>query len=258
MRRTASIGITVLMALLAISCSSTDTPDTSPPTSVESAPPVTDPPTTVPQGANAAPPAGGIYDASQTAADNYRLWLTYEMALPQDLNREYETEAYPDGVSVCAKLATGTDVRLIEDHLSGTRGYTRSGAAAIIKGAVQALCPHRNQGYMTYFDRQVVSATTALTTSMSWSPEPPPYYEIGYFMKFTCAYLQQYGSATNLEVTLHSYRLGGSNQATGGSISTFVQRFGLDDQLLRRATHHAVFNGCLGDHGKLNGYWTMA
>ena len=223
--------------------------------SPESAPSSAAPSTrATPAGADAAPEAA-IIDASGTAATNYRAWLDYELNSDGDRLRNFETEAYPDGVFVCARLASGTAVAVIESTLSGTKGWSGTGAAAIIKGAVNALCPQFNQGYQTYFDRTVASATTALAGALPWSHGPPPFYEIGYFMKASCAYLSTTGSAIGLEAHLHSFRVGGPNQST--SAAAFVQRV-LDDQLLRRATHHAVFAGCLGDHYKLNGYWTMA
>lgn len=143
----------------------------------------------------------------------------------------------------------------IEGTLSGAKGWSGTGAAAIIKGAVNALCTRYNQGYNTYFDRSVSSASAALGTALPWSNGVPPFYEVGYFMKETCGYLQKVGSAQGLEVHLHTFRRGGANENIVAA--TFIQRI-LDDQHLRRATHHAVFAGCLGDHLKLNSYWTMA
>lgn len=210
---------------------------------------------TQPRGANAAPDAG-IFDASAAATSNYWAWLVYEMNSDGDLRRGFETEAYPDGAFVCGQLAIGTSIPIIEDTLSGAKGWSGTGAAAIIKAAVNALCPRYNQGYTTYFDRSVSSASNALGTALPWSNNAvPPFYEVGYFMKAACEYLQKVGSAQGLEVHLHTFRQGGANGNT--MAATFIQRIP-DDQLLRRATHHAVFSGCLGDHLKLNSYWTMA
>ncbi len=217
-------------------------------------PPEVSPAQPTASGAMAAPPAA-IIDASGQAAANYRAWLDYELNADADRLRDFETEAYPDGVSTCGQLALGTDLTLIERTLSGVKGWSGTGAAAIIKGAVNALCPQFNRGYQTYFDRTVTSASTALAAALPWSQGPPPFYEIGYFMKATCGYLGTTGSAGGLEAHLHSFRGGGPNQFEPAA--AFVQRV-LDDGLLRRATHHTVFAGCLGDHLKLNGYWTMA
>jgi len=172
-----------------------------------------------------------------------------------DLLRPFETEAYPDGVFVCAQLALGTSVPAIEGTLAGAKGWSGTGAAAIVKGALNALCPRYNQGYKTYFDRNVDSASAALASALPWSGGAPGVYETGFFIKEACGYLQKVRTAQGLEVHLHTFRLDSINQ--NQPAASFIQRIP-DDQLLRRATHHAVFAGCLGDHLKLNGHWTMA
>lgn len=221
-------------------------------------------PTTAPKsrGANAAPSGPKpIYDSSDVAANNYQSWLIYEMNSPGDYNRSFEEEAYPDGVYVCTQLRAGSSLTTIESTLTGTKGWSGTGSASIIKGALNALCPWSNQGYLTYFDRNVRSASTALANAIQWTDGVPPEYEIGYFGKNVCNYLQLNGSAYGLEAYLQSFRT--DPQLKTSTVGTFVNRFGSGgspemDQLLRRATHHTVFAVCLGDHPKLNGYWTMA
>lgn len=101
----------------------------------------------------------------------------------------------------------------------------------------------------------MAGASVALAGALPWSNGPPPDIEIGYFMKAACGYLATTGSANGLEAHLHSFRSGAANGAAPAA--AFVQRVP-DDQLLRRATHHAVFAGCLADHLELNAYWTTA
>lgn len=232
------------------------TPDQQTPTPpiMEVSPATSGFPSEWPRGADAAPGAA-IFDASPAATSNYANWLSYEMNSDGDLNRDFETEAYPDGVSVCAQLALGTSIPTIEQTLAGAKGWSGTGAAAIVKGALNALCPQHNQGYKTYFDRNVDSASAVLANALPWNNGVPGIYETGSFIKEACRYLQTVGSAQGLEAHLHTFRPGATNQnlASAG----FIQRLP-DDQLLRRATHHAVFSGCLGDHLKLNAYWTMA
>lgn len=207
-------------------------------------------------GARAAPqPRPGVFDASQEAADDYGFWVDYEMNQPADRLRDFETDTYPEGVLVCASLATGTTEKELEARLSGTKGWTGSGAAAIIKAAVTALCPQLNRGYQTHFDKNVESAKLALAAELPWTAGPPPTHEIGFFLKTACGYLQDADSADGLEQHLHSYRRGGLNH--NGQAAPFVQRIA-NDAMLRRATHHVVFAGCPGYHQLLNAHWTMA
>ncbi len=211
-------------------------------------------PSVLTQGANAGP-YPGIYDASATAAANYRLWLNYEMDSDTDLARGFESDSYPDGVSVCAQLALNTPLESIERKLNETRGWSLTGAVAIVKGALNALCPRYNQGYKTAFDRNVDSASAVLARAVTWSGVAPGTYETGYFIKEACGYLKKRGTADGLEVHLHTFRVNAPNQTAPAA--AFIQR-AADDVQLRRATHHAVFAGCLGHHRLLNGYWTMA
>lgn len=209
-------------------------------------------------GANAAPDVTSSPEPhlNDEAVDLYRAWLVYEMNSDNDRLRKFEDEALPDGVFVCVQLRLGRSYSEIEDTLSGAKGWTGTGAAAIVKGALNALCPSLNQGYMTYFDRQERQFSAALATAAQWTAGVPPFYENGSFMKEVCRYLQVTGSAYGLEQHLHSFRMGGSN-ADNAPTSTFIQRVG-DDVTLRRFTNLAAMNGCLGDQYKLNGYWTMA
>lgn len=206
------------------------------------------------EGANAGP-YPGVYDPSETAAANYRLWLNYEMDSDSDLARGFDSDSYPDGVSVCAQLALSTPIEKIEMKLSGSKGWSGTGAAAIVKGALNALCPRYNQGYQTGFDRTVDSASAVLARAVTWAGVAPGIYETGYFIKEACGYLKKLRTADGLEVHLHLFRLNGPNQ--NAPAAAFIQR-AADDVQLRRATHHAVFAGCLGDHRLLNGYWTLA
>ncbi|MCC6497036.1 MAG: hypothetical protein IT193_12360 [Propionibacteriaceae bacterium] len=208
----------------------------------------------LPQGANAGP-YPGIYDASAAAAATYRLWLNYEMDSETDLARGFESDSYPDGVSVCAQLALNTPLESIERKLSETKGWSVTGAVAIVKGALNALCPRYNQGYKTGFDRTVDSVSAVLARGVTWSGVAPGIYETGYFIKEACGYLKKLGTADGLEVHLHSFRLNAPNQTAPAA--AFIQRVA-DDVQLRRATNHAVFAGCLGHHRLLNAYWTMA
>ena len=199
--------------------------------------------------------APALYDPSPEAAENYRAWVVYEMNQPQDQGRSFEVETYPEGVSVCSKLAFGLSLTEIKTRLSDEKGWTGSGSQAIIKGAVNALCPRYNTGYQTYFDRNVTAASNALVGALPWDSGFPAFYEVGYFMKAACQYLEVQGSAVGLMEYLVTFRAGGQNQHTHAA--GFVQRIP-SDLLLRRATHHVVFGGCLGYHQYLNGYWTMA
>lgn len=204
-------------------------------------------------GAHAAP-GGAVYDASQEAADNYRAWLDYELDSEADRQRDFDRDAYPDGVMVCAQFALRAEPSETEARLK-TKGWSGTGAAAVVKAALEALCAQFNTGYQTRFDRDVAAAGAVLGTVMTWPGGPPAFYELGYFMKSACGFLRATGSAAGLEAFLHSHRPGGAN-ATGRA-AAFVQRVP-DDALLRRATNHVVLAGCAGDHRLLGYYWTNA
>jgi len=213
------------------------------------------------RGAMAAPGPRAIpIDFSPEAIADYRQWILYEMNQTADLSRDFNAITYPDGVFVCTTLMhrAGEPHPTTEKHLMARlveKGWTGTGAAAVIKASLSALCPRFDWGYRTYFDTQVETARREILTGLPWGAQTPMSVEVGWFVKSACGYLQTAGSAIGLEQHLHSLRPGGSKQ--GDPAAAFVRRVP-DDVLLRRATHKAVFAGCLGYHQMLNGYWTMA
>lgn len=206
-------------------------------------------------GANAAPSGtGSIYLTDQQAVDNYYAWVTYEFQMPQDWNRSFETDTYPAGVYVCAESALGSRPSVIEQKLAADRGYTGSGASAIVKGALNALCPWNNQGYMTYFDRNVESVRNAMATRFSWNNGVPVAYEIGFFTKEVCTYLGMHGT-TGLWELLQSMKPGGANSAHPAAV---IVSYAWDDQVLRQFVTVSALHGCPGYHSSLGPFYTMA
>lgn len=221
-----------------------------------------------PQGANAAPEAtganaapgsasSGVYDLSTEAANAYMEWITYEFQKEQDGIRSWENELYPDGLRVCFVLNQGGEqasTSALEQMLVG-RGYTLSGAAGIIKGALNALCPWRNLGYQTYFDQGVQSAFTGITTKLPWTGGLPYFYEVGWFTKEVCIYLDRSQSTDGLWDRVLALKPGG--QYASYPAGRLVARAG-DDITLRRFVNLAVTGGCFGSRPLLGPFYTMA
>ena len=211
-----------------------------------------------PQGADAAPAAtwratSGTYDPSQAAVDDFRLWIEYETEPSYDPGKNFDQHAYPDGVVACTELTLRTDPKAIEARLADSKGWSRTGASAVVKGAMNALCPWRNTGYRTYFDKQVTLAYQAVNGKIAGGLTSNE-YGVGWFGKATCNYLNASG-AMGLEAYLHSFRAGGANASTQAGV--FVQTIA-DDLSLRRAAYWATLHLCPADNDKLNLYWSQA
>lgn len=212
---------------------------------------------TGPQGADAAPAAtwratSGSYDPSQAAVDAFRLWMEYETEPSLDPGKNVDQDAHPDGVAACAQLALNANPAAIESQLKDTKGWSGTGASAVVKGAMNALCPWRNSGYRTYFDRQVTIAYQAVNGRIAGGVETNE-NGIGWFGKATCNYLNASG-AVGLEAYLYSFRAGGANAATQAAV--FVQTVA-DDPSLRRAAYWTTLHLCPADNSKLL-HWSRA
>lgn len=243
-----------LVAFVLAGCASLDarTPTTTPSTSTT--PAVARLPT---GGADAAPgatPGPAIFDASQQAADNFKLWIEYESSPALDPAKQFEQHTYPDGVSVSARTMVGAQPSAIQTGLQG-KGWSGTGAAAVIKAALQALCPDRNPGYRTAFDRSVASAQYVLRAELPWTGPEPGEYQVGWFAKLSCAHLRQRG-IDGFEALLHSHRVGAANAAAQSA--QFVQAVGSDDLRLRRATGLVVRQVCIDQHQVVRYHWQLA
>ncbi len=140
-------------------------------------------------GADAAPSAQ-FYDSGDAAKQLYLAWWEYEQQIPQD-RRDAQT-LYIDGIGVCAARARGAGMTAIEDTWAKEFGYTKSGAAAIAKAALVALCPQYNSGYQTYFDLNVITFSQYVQIYVTFTRPynaPIEQYEFGAFMKETCGAL---------------------------------------------------------------------
>jgi len=207
--------LAVIMTVLALSCVSacsakaaasqdtTSVAPTSTPTSIQSPDPgtVDMAPTANPPdsgGANGGPAvttaAHGIYDGSLQAKQLFYVWLNYEMQAREDNTPELVAKAYGAGIVVCASRDRNTSTDAIETVITREMGYTRSGAMAIIRSGLEALCPWSNLGYKTYFDRNVDSFMVNIKPYITYKVIPP-FYAYGFFMKETCLSLADSGGS---------------------------------------------------------------
>lgn len=169
-------------------------------------------------GAEAAPPVGGVHDASQEAADRFGAWWAYEVQTMADWRRESD-EVYIDGVLVCARLAMGTSPDAILDVLVRDGRLTKSGADGVVASALRSLCPHRNDGepatdriggYQTYFDRQIAAAYVTFLGQWTFEGSRPSIYDMGWLAKHTCANLATSAAPSGLLETLTGLRFWGT------------------------------------------------
>jgi hypothetical protein len=139
------------------------------------------------EGADAAPQAQ-FYNSSNEAKQAYYDWWVYEVQVPQDY-RDFST-IYTDGIAACGARARGAGVTAIETTWKNELGYTASGASAILKAALVALCPQYDLGYTTYFDRNVQAFASNAMKHITFGRTDIKLYEFGAFMEETCASLQ--------------------------------------------------------------------
>lgn len=192
-----------------------------------------------PQGANAAPQApmssSQIYDNSQLAQANFMAWWDYELQVPQDIREP--SAIYEAGIIVCASRARGAGATSIEAVLNKEMGYTPSGASAITRAALASLCPQRDLGYRTYFDRNVTNFAYGVKDKITFNRQPFE-YEFGFFMKEVCAAM---GTSTigGTGIFDHINSLVVDNHFTvlGGSI---------DQVVIRIMINESVKAGCSG------------
>jgi hypothetical protein len=206
-----------------------------------------------PRGANAAPGApqspNPIFDASQQAFDNFISWFVYETMEATDFPGKNGDTVYADGVAMCGQIRLNKNPRDLMSEASGLKGYSGTGAAALYKATINALCPWHNLGYQTYFDRNVVSMKTGVDRLISWNPQPPTIYEYGYLAREVCTYLKYY--QTN---GLEEHMLGLVNKDAAANLLAYTN----NDQRFRKIlVHQAVLGVCPGYTMNLGGYWTM-
>ena len=210
----------------------------------------TDPkPDRSPKGANAAPGSPNpMYDASGAAEANFIAWFAYETYdQAQDFPNKDRAAVYADGVSACTQLRTGKDPSLVMNDAQQIKGYSRTGAAALYKAAINSLCPWHNQGFQTGFDTGVIRVQQFIDQRITWTPAPPPFYDYGNFAKDTCMYLRLYG--TN---GLEEHLRGLQGVYTEGNMMVYVNG---DPQHMKVLVKGAVMGLCDASLTSLGPFW---
>jgi len=189
----------------------------------------------------------GPYDASQEAEDGFRAWWDYEVQASQDYRKSFDNKVYPSGVTVCAARALGKSPSTIENSLVKNNGFTRSGAAAIIKGALNSLCPKVDTGYITYFDEDVQAFQSSVEDKITLPSTmgTPNEIDYGWFLKETCAYIQLNAGKTNYDIYTHMRSFGYMTSKPFFYVSG-VSVASTDPAVTYTYIQQAVLNGCLG------------
>lgn len=154
------------------------------------------------QPAVAEPNATKIFDNSGEARKNHYLWYKYEVLVPYDATVD-ERVIFTAGVTVCVGRNANKPLSAIKKYVSEEYGLELTSAEAVIKGALKALCPWYNNGYKTYFDKNVaIFMTGARSDARLIFPAGyfPPEFDFGWFMKGACDYYNKTGGTYNIDI----------------------------------------------------------
>jgi uncharacterized protein DUF732 len=136
------------------------------------------------------------YDADYEVVGNYFRWVVYETPLQSHAytkkhpkTRPLTTNTiYKQGLRVCKDRREGHSEAKIVKALE-RKGYTNDIAPAIVKAALNALCPRLNRGYMTQFDQDTEQFYRAVTPLIRFTGERPDIFAHGEFTKDVCYFL---------------------------------------------------------------------
>jgi hypothetical protein len=245
------------VALLLGGCTVPATPASSPVDSQSESVPARPgiPPATTPSGGGArAAPAASVSPADP-AAEQFWQWIAYETDPKLDPTRNLKDNSLLWGRTVCSQTKLGV-TRETALELLRADDWSTTSAEAIIKGALNALCPERNTPpYATAFDGDVRGAVGALQRELPWSGPGPEEFDVGWFAKSACGYLRQGNSINGFEAHLHSHRVGGASPTATGA--RLIQAFGTNDAGLRKATSLVVRQTCFDVHHILRYHWNV-
>jgi hypothetical protein len=151
-----------------------------------------DPQTAVPPGrapaAAADPPRAAdqldYVDLTPAARDAFARWVAYEIWEPA--YSKGASEDFASGVIACMWRHEGVLADRVVDLLVSERGYLGGGAAAVLRGALAAMCPSLDLGYRTYFDRNVDRFQISLSNKGLQFSREYLFYEYGGFLKGAC------------------------------------------------------------------------
>ena len=200
------------------------------------------------QGADAAPGSPNpMYDASAEAEQNFIAWFAYETYDESDFPSKDRAAVYADGVALCTQLRTGKDPSLAMYDIEHIKSYSGTGAAALYKAAINALCPWHNQGFQTHIDQSVNRMMSSVNRSISWTPNAPPFYDYGNFAKEVCGYLSIYRTDG-----LEEHLRGLQGTYTQGNMMVYISG---DTTYMKILVKESVMSLCDAHLTTLGPYW---
>ena len=126
----------------------------------------------------------GYVDLSAEAQQNFHAWMSYEAQTPADSHGV--SVDITSGVSACDWRSRHLEVTRVMELLQSEMSYNPTGAAAILAGALRALCPQGDLGFRTSFDIDVEKFQNAMALTEIQFDNPPTYDKYGNFMKAAC------------------------------------------------------------------------
>ncbi len=153
-------------------------------------------------------------DTSQEAADNFVNWYVYELGV-QPSSATYET-AFEMAMSVCMMRASNVAPQKAMETLKDNYGFSATEAAAVVRGAMEALCSQQyNTGFRTYFDTNVQRFMSSMSGRLTF-PYPPNEVASGTFMALTCyEMMRPGGGGTHVYDSMVGYVNAGKLALTG-------------------------------------------
>lgn len=126
----------------------------------------------------------GYVDLSAEAQQAFHAWVEYEVQGPSESQGpDMDVTA---GVAACEWRSQHLETTRIVGLLRSEMGYDGTGAAAVLAGALRALCTQGDLGYRTTFDIDTEKFMNALTLLDLTFDTPPTVYQYGFFLKTTC------------------------------------------------------------------------